>query len=206
MRCLSLLFLLFLMAIGAFGVGYAARGGTPTLADVVRDAGRLVSSRAPAQQPAAQPAGQATPVQAGGLNVQRTGRDVTVQVDEATLTQQANATLAGQSVGDTPFGPATIRSLSVQLREGEVLTNGTAQVGPTIAPVNVNASVHAEAGRVRVGVTTAKVGGVPLPATMRSQIERELQRQLDQLVGQQRIQVQAVTVADGKLTATGTAA
>src|SRR5439155_99020 len=56
-----------------------------------------------------------------------------------------------------------------------------------------------------VPVTDAKIGGIPLPAGMRRQIESELQAQVDQVMAQQHVQVRAVAVGDGKLIATGTA-
>src|SRR4051794_3992803 len=200
MRCCSLF--LFLVAVAvAFVAGLLARD-VPAVAPWVAQVRRVVTGAGPPPAPAPPPA--AAPPAAGGPVVQQNGREVTVRVDEATLTQQANANLAGRSLGDTPFGPATVRSLAVHFRDGQIVADGTAQVGPTVAPVNVTSIASAESGRVRVAVTDAKVGGIPLPAGMRQQIEGDMQSQVDQLMAQQRIQVRAVTVADGTLIATGT--
>jgi hypothetical protein len=198
MRCCS--FILFpLVVVAAFVAGLLLRD-VPAIDALVLQARRTVAGAA------APPTTVAAPGSSSGPVVQQSGREVTVKVDEATLTQQANANLAGRSIGDTPFGSATVRRLAVHLQNNQIVTDGTAQVGPTVAPVNVTSTVRAEAGRLRVTVTDAKVGGIPLPAGMRQQIESELQAQVDQVMGQQRIQVRSVTIADGALLATGTAA
>ncbi len=199
MRCCS--FILFpLVVVAAFVAGLLLRD-VPAVDALVLQARRAVTGASPPP-----PASVTSPGGASGPVVQLSGRDVTVRVDEATLTQQANANLAGRSLGDTPFGSATVRRLAVHLQNNQIVTDGTAQVGPTVAPVNVTSTVRVEGGRLRVTVTDAKVGGIPLPAGMRQQIESELQAQVDQVMAQQRMQVRSVTIADGALVATGTAA
>lgn len=129
--------------------------------------------------------------------------EVTVELDEATLTQQANASLAGQSLGDTPLGPAAVRSVALQLRDGQIRASGTAQVGPSPLPFSLAGTVTTEGGRMRVTLTDARLSNLPMPASARRYVEETLQAQVDSVVARQRVRVRTVTVADGKLTIVG---
>jgi hypothetical protein len=202
MRCCSCLLVLLLVA-GAFGAGFVLRGGAPPgplLATLLAEARQRVTGVAAPPTSVPAPSGSSAPV------IQRSGNDVTVRIDEAALTQQANAVLSGQPLGDTPLGPAVARSLSIHLQNGQIVADGTAQVGPATTSANFTATPRAEGGRLQIAVTDAKVGGVSLPAAMRQQAEGALQALVDQLMAQQGIQVRTVTVGDGTLVATGTAA
>lgn len=126
-----------------------------------------------------------------------------VEVDEATLTEQANANLAGQPLGDTPLGPATVRTVAVQLRDGQVRATGTAQVGPTPLPVSLTATITAQAGRLDVALADARISGLPMPASARQYVEQALQTQVDQVLSGRQVRVRSVTVAEGKLTIVG---
>src|SRR3989442_560225 len=118
MRCCSFFVVLLLIAV-AFVAGFVVRGGVPSglpaatalaarARQIAEDAGvRLAATPTAAPAPVPATRGSGAPV------VQQSGRGVTVQLDEATMTQQANARLAGQSIGDTPFGAATVRTLAV---------------------------------------------------------------------------------------------
>jgi hypothetical protein len=226
MRCCSSFAVLVLLVL-AFAAGFALRDALPTTARLTTRLRQAVTAAAPPQAanpaaptsaarppiapastaaPANAPSSAAPAVPASGPLVQQNGRDVTVRLDEATLTQQANANLAGRPFGDTPFGEATVRNVTIHLRNGQIIADGTAQLCPTIAPISVTSTATAESGRLRVVVSDAKVGGVPLPASMRQEIETALQAQVDQLMAQQRVRVQSVTIADGRLVATGTTA
>lgn len=225
MRCCSSFAVLVLLVL-AFAAGFAVRDALPTTARLTTRLRQAVTAAAPpaanpaaptsaagppvgpapAAAPANAPSSAAPAAPASGPLVQQNGREITVQLDEATLTQQANANLAGRPVGDTPFGEATVRSITIHLRNGQILADGTAQVGPTTAPISVTSTATAESGRLRVAVSDAKVGGVPLPASMRQEIETALQAQVDQLMAQQRVRVQSVTITDGRLVASGTTA
>src|ERR671927_1545057 len=54
-----------------------------------------------------------------------------LELTDAALTDQLNARLAGQPLGDTPLGPASLRHVSVEFRNGQVLTSGEALAGRT---------------------------------------------------------------------------
>ena len=182
MRFLSLLALL-LAAMGAFALVVLWPSGS-------------TKTTPPAQAPASAtlPAANRTPAAPG---------DVTFEIDEATLTRQANASFAGQSLGDTPLGPATVRSITVQLRDGVITAGGSAQVGPVTLPIAVSGSPSVDAGRVRVNVTSARVGGFPVPSAAWQELQAALQSQVDVLMATQPIRVRSVTVADGKLVVAG---
>ena len=184
-RFLSVLALL-LAAMGAFAL-------------VVLRQPALTPAAPAAQAPASTtlPAANRTPLGAG---------DVTFEVDEATLTRQANASFAGQSLGDTPLGPATVRSITVQLRNGAITAGGSAQVGPASLPIAITASLAVDAGRVRVNVTSARVGGFPVPSAAWQELQAALQSQVDVLLGVQPIRVRSVEVGDGKIVVSGTRA
>src|SRR5689334_22717033 len=108
MRCCSSFIVLVLLVL-AFAAGFALRDALPTTARLTTRLRQAVTAAAPpppAASPTAPtsaarpPAGSApTAAPASGPLVQQNGRDVTVQLDEATLTQQANASLAGRPVG-----------------------------------------------------------------------------------------------------------
>ena len=129
--------------------------------------------------------------------------EVVVQLDEATLTQQVNASLSGQPVDVAPLGTATLRNLSVQLRNGQIAATGTAQVGPTNLPISIAGTPDVQAGRLRVALTDARVSGLPLPSSTRQYVEQSLQAQVDQVMAAQRVRARTVTVADGRLTVVG---
>lgn len=129
--------------------------------------------------------------------------EVRVQLDEATLTRQLNAGLAGQASVDTPFGRATARDLAVKLQDGQISVTGNAVVGGTALPVTIGAVPLVEAGKVRVSVTEARIGGFMLPQSVRQTIEGNVQTQLDQALARQPMRISRVAVAGGTLTITG---
>jgi hypothetical protein len=164
---------------------------------------------APAAPPsAAGPAAAASPNTAGpaapAAPPATTGPgELSVVLDEAALTQQANAVLSGRAVGDTPLGAATVRNVAVQLRNGRLAATGSAQVGPTTVPLTVAATVEAVNGRPVVSVVEAAVAGVALPAGTRKLVEQTLQGQVDRALANQPLRVRTISIADGKMTVVG---
>jgi hypothetical protein len=140
---------------------------------------------------------------AGGATTAGAAGEVALEVDEATLTRQANAALAGQPVGDTPLGQATLRQITVQLRDGKITTTGTAQVGATTLPLEVVGTVDAAGGQLRVAVSSVRIGGFPLPTSVSGQVEQALQAQVNQTLAGQSIRIRSVAIANGKLTVVG---
>jgi hypothetical protein len=132
--------------------------------------------------------------------------DVVVELDEATLTSQANARLAGQSMGSTPFGPATLQDVKVALRGGQMVMTGSARVGGASAPLSLTSSVAVSGGRPAVSLSQATLSGLALPDAARASLERNLQSQLDQAVADRAVKVKAVTIDSGKLRIVGSRA
>src|SRR4051794_10577282 len=55
--------------------------------------------------------------------------EATVELTEAALSERMNAQLAGQPLGETPLGTATLTRLTTQLKPNQLVANGDAQVG-----------------------------------------------------------------------------
>lgn len=125
-------------------------------------------------------------------------------VDEATLTAQLQAWLAGQPVGQTPLGTATAQDLAVQLRDDQLVITGMAQAGPVRLPVELAATAVVQSGQVLVEVREVQVGGVSLPESMRGELQQHLQDQVEQALARSRLVPQSVHIGQGKLVVVGT--
>lgn len=141
---------------------------------------------------------------APGAANQGNAQNVVFEVDERTITQEAQATVVGQDVGETPLGRATVQSIDVVLENGEVVANGQAKVGALTMPYSVVGTVNVMNGRPVVRVTQARAGGFGMPASTVQGIEQTLQSQLDQLLAQERMRVRSVTIQNGKMRVVGT--
>jgi hypothetical protein len=204
MRLLFYSVLIVLAALLAHAAGWISLPENLTRFDGPRAAAQPTSAPAAVPRPTERPA-VAAPATAPAAITPAPG-DVVVQVDEATLTRQLNAVLSGVSVGDTPLGPATVRDVTAQLRGGQVVATGTAQIGPTSLPVSLTGRIDVSAGRPRAALIDARLSGVQLPEAMRRDVEALVQGQVDQLLAGQPLRVKAVSIADGRLTIVGTRA
>jgi hypothetical protein len=204
MRLLIYSVLIVLVALLAHAVGWISLPENLTRFDGPRADAQPTSAPAAAPRPTERPA-VAAPATAPAAITPAPG-DVVVQVDEATLTRRLNAVLAGVSVGDTPLGPATVRDVTAQLRGGQVVATGTAQIGPTSLPVSLTGRIDVLSGRPRAALTDARLSGVQFPEAMRRDVEALMQGQVDQLLAGQPLRVKAVSIAEGKLTIVGTRA
>jgi hypothetical protein len=131
-----------------------------------------------------------------GLNA---ADEMTLELDEATLTAQLRSILGGKPLADTPLGPAAASDLVVQVGNGQITASGTAQAGAASLPVSLTFGVEAQAGRLVIAVREARVGGVTLPEAARQPIEQSVQSPVDQMLGQQHIKVHSATLGRGKL-------
>jgi hypothetical protein len=163
------------------------------------------SAAAPAQVGAsaargvvARPA-QVTPSAARPHTVAAVANALTYEIGEQALTKQANALVAGRSIGQTPLGNATLHDLTVQLRNNQVTLSGTAQTDNARFPVQISAISHVQTGRVLVHVTDAQVGNFPAPEPVRRFIEQYLQTEIDQALAQSGAAVKSVEIGQGKL-------
>ena len=127
----------------------------------------------------------------------------TIEIREADLTQRLRQQLVGQQLGNTPLGPATLTSITAHLLDGHLQADGDAQVGSASVPVSLTASSVAQDGKALVHVDDLRASGVPLPSSVRSALEQQLQTQVDQEVSQQHLRVTAVSIANGTLTLIG---
>jgi hypothetical protein len=98
--------------------------------------------------------------------------EVTVELTERALSDHLNEQLAGQSLGDTPLGKATLTRLTMQLMPNQLVANGDAQVAGKTVPVSMTGHVDMESGRPLASVSEASAAGVPLPSATRASLSK----------------------------------
>jgi hypothetical protein len=130
--------------------------------------------------------------------------ELSFELTQATLTERLNQRLAGQPLGDTPLGPATLTRMSAQLKPGQIVASGDAQAGGASVPVSVTGHVDMQAGRPQVIISDARAAGVPLPSATREALRTALQEQVDQELARLPMRVKSVTITEGKLLVIGT--
>ena len=131
------------------------------------------------------------------------GQEWSFQIDEPTLTREANAWAAIQPLVQTSVGTARLKDLRVELKNNQLVLRGTADAGWLSAPVDATASATVQAGRVLVQVREAHINGADLPELARRELDQQLQDQLDQSAAVNNVAVRSVRVADGKLVVSG---
>jgi len=129
--------------------------------------------------------------------------DVHVELTEGDLTDRLNQRLAGQSLGSTPLGTATLKTLEARLRTGQMQFDGKAQVGGREVPLTMSSNLAVEDGRPIVTVHDARAAGVPMLEPARESIEDTLQQHVDHEVKRLSMRVTSVSIADGKLVLIG---
>jgi hypothetical protein len=127
-----------------------------------------------------------------------------LELTEQTLTERLNQRLVGQPPVNTPLGPAILTHVTAQLKNGQLVTTGDAQVGSTSVPVSVTSHMLVQSSRTVVLVEDARAAGMPLPDSARQSVQQAIQNQLDQEVDRMQVRVTSVTIADGKLVIIGT--
>jgi hypothetical protein len=162
-----------------------------------------LSVRVPAQaRPPAKPSADAAP----SKTAPQPG-EVTVELTESDLNSRLAQRYVGRSIGQTPLGSASLESVRVMLRSGSANLNGAARVGQASVPFTSELAAAAAAnGSVRITVSDARVSGVPLPDSARSELEAMIQREVEELIAGQRIRVRSVQIDDGRLRASGSPA
>lgn len=176
--------------------------GTPTAAAPRATATPLTARPVPTVTLAAAPASLppvSTPTPVPPPTPTATPATLVSDLYEATLTEELNAGLAGRPLAHTVFGPAVLRDLDVRLRHGQMQIDGTAEAGIVGMPVDVAATVRAEAGRALVDIQHATVGGFPIPDATRQYIASSIQHRVDQeTVGRGEV-VRSVVIEDGHM-------
>ncbi len=127
----------------------------------------------------------------------------TIEVDQATISQQANAMLVGQPLADTPLGPATVQEVTVQLEDGRALITGQVRAGFMNLPASLTVTATVEAGRPLVHVEQLAVGGFGMPDAARQAVEARLQGEVDKALAQQNARIDAVEIRPGTLAVSG---
>ena len=127
-------------------------------------------------------------------------RDVITEVSESELQSKLSSMLVGKPLGATPLGEATIRTVTVALRNRQVQVGGTAQAGFLNAPFAAAGTVQPDGnGKPKVRVDDASVGGVGLPDGTRAALADLLQTEVDGMFADESMKVRAIEIADGKM-------
>jgi hypothetical protein len=127
-------------------------------------------------------------------------RDVVMEVSESELQSRLSSMLVGKPLGTTPLGEATIRTVTVALRDRKVQVGGQAQAGFLNAPFAASGSVQPDSnGKPKVRVDDASVGGVGLPDGTRAALADLLQTEVDGMFTDQSMKVRTIEIADGKM-------
>jgi len=169
--------------------GSVASAPTATVGGRVIAAAAAQPISAPTSTPAPKPTATPAPP-----------RDLVIEVTETDLTEQLQLLLVGQPLGATPIGDATIRSVWVTLRDGQMQVGGGASVGPLSAPFVVAGTITPDAaGRPSVTLTSAQVSGFAIPDAIRAGLGELLQQQIDQLFAQGTMRIRTVEIADGRM-------
>jgi hypothetical protein len=206
--------LLVLLLVAVLAIGFLIyRGGRPSLTGEQRpEVGQAppttVASAPPTTVPAPAPpvAPTATrPAPTAVLTPTPASRDVVMEVTEGDLQSELTTMLVGKSLGTTPLGDATIQTVSVTLRDHQVLVGGDARAGFLNAPFTAAGTLAPDAsGRPKVSVREATVGGVGLPDGTRAALADLLQTQVDEMFANQSMKVRTIDIADGKMRVVGT--
>ncbi len=133
------------------------------------------------------------------IQITQTKTGIRLEIDENALTQAANQTLLGVSLGSTPLGEAKIYDIKVLLQSGVVGISGNAEVGFVKVPIEATAKVGLSDGVPRVNVENTQVGGITMPNLVNDQLEGPIQSQIDSLLSGQNIDITSLTIDSGKL-------
>lgn len=175
-------------AQGLVGAAPAATATPRPATPVLAASGQAAPTAAPKPTATSQPVQAAAP------------RDFVIELAEADLNHGLEAMLVGQPLGTTPLGDATIRSISVALRDGQMYINGGAQIGALSAPFATAGQITPDsAGRPHVTLTGAQVAGFVMPPPVVTGLSNVLQQQIDQVFSQQTMRVSSVEIADGRI-------
>ncbi len=185
--------------IGWLGFGMLALGA---LSQPLRNG--MAPRTTPAPDTTVVPLPVKTPVATAAVSLDRASRDWSVEIDEATLTQNLNGWARAQPPVQTPLGMARLEDLTVELRDDQVVLKGTAQAAWVRAPVDLLASASVQSGHAQIRLREAHVNGVQVPEVMRRQLEQQLQGRLDQSVEAYHVIVRSVRVSVGALVVSGT--
>ncbi len=136
--------------------------------------------------------------QAAAKQAQTSGK-VTLTVDESQLTSLVALELQKQS-------NPVISDPQVLLRDGQVQILGNVNQSGITAPLQMNMTVSADAeGRLHYQVVSAKLGPLPLPQSLLDQLTSQVDSVFSEQIGPEadKIFIESITIADGKMTIVG---
>lgn len=127
----------------------------------------------------------------------------TVEITEDDLNSRLNSRVAGQQIGQTPLGPATLQRITTRLRDGQLTATGEASVAGTTVPVSLSGNVKMQGERPVVIVDELRSAGVPMPSATRDSVQTALQAQLDAEVQRLGVRVSSITIGSGVMRLVG---
>jgi hypothetical protein len=134
------------------------------------------------------------------------GGELAVEIGEVELSRQLSQQLLGRPLAQTPLGTASVDSVQVELHPGRAEVSGTARLGGVDAPFTMIMTALAEpSGSVKIALSEARLSGLLVPEVARAELEGQVQREVDRLIGQQAIRVRSVELTEGRLRAVGSA-
>lgn len=149
------------------------------------------NSPEPANQPS-QPAEQAESI------APSTGQSTSVSLTESQINTMIEQLLAQDN---------TLNDLQVRLQENKITLTGRVNQGNLLLPLSAELNVFADGqGGIDVQINSAMVGPLPIPQSMRSQFENQLNQGLDPLLANitQGMRIETVAIGNGVVTITGT--
>ena len=199
--------LLVVIALAIFGVGLLLGSNGRAVMDMAQGLVATAPTPAAPSRPAAPTTPTAAPVAAAPPSVLQPApaqaaapQDFVIEVAEAQLNEGLETMLVGQPLGTTPLGDATITTIAVALRDGQMYVGGGAAIGTVTAPFAVVGQIEPDAaGRPVVTLTAAQVAGFALPPPVVAGLGDVLQQQVDQLFAQQTMRVRSVEITDGRI-------
>jgi uncharacterized protein YpmS len=125
---------------------------------------------------------------------------ITVEITEAQLTSVVAQELQKQ---ETPI----LTEPQIYLRDGKVEITGKAQQSGFSAPLDMFMTVTVENGQVHYQVVSAKLGPLPLPQSMLDQFTEQINAALGSQLSPEtsNMNIETITIADGKMVITGQA-
>jgi uncharacterized protein YpmS len=141
----------------------------------------------------------ASALEPSNQNSPQAGERVTITITEG----QLNA-IVQQAIENDPT--QTVNGLQLRLQSGEVALSGTVVQEGLRLPLQIILAISPDGqGGLNYQVSSANVGPLPLPQSMRSQIENMLNQGLDDPVRQMtnNIFIEEITIGDGVLNVVG---
>ena len=100
-------------------------------------------------------------------------------------------------------GGSDVSDLKIYLGDGSIAGTGKVQYRGSTIPLTVRGRPVVSDGRVAVEVDEVRIGRLHAPASVQQQVRQELERGIQQLMGDRNVQVERVEVRPDVMTVTG---